>query len=145
MATASEPTSKLFEQAFDSFRKATQSALQMQQESYGQYAKLWSAGFPGADTAWNSKTQNVQQEWANTVTDLMQKHRAMLDQQYRAGIKSLEEAFRVAESENPEQLRERCESLCRSALDLMKETSETQMQQFQEAMNKWIQVCQTKP
>jgi hypothetical protein len=150
MATATEPTAKLFEQTFDSFRQATESALKMQQEMYGQWAKMWPTGMPipGTDPSSNAgmfNAQKIQQDWATAMAELMHKHREMLDRQYRSGIESLEEAFRAVSAENPDEMRGRCESLCRNALELIKETSESQLQQFQDAMNKWIDLCQTKP
>jgi hypothetical protein len=143
MSTATEPEMNLFEQSFNSVRKATEAALQMQQEVYSQWARMW-PGFAPAQNEWSASAQKFQRDWGNAVTEIMRKHQSMLDQQYRAGIKSLEEAFHAAESKDPEEMRDRYQSLCRNALDLLKETSESQIRQFQEATNKWIELCQVK-
>ncbi len=69
------------------------------------------------------------------------KHRDTLDRQYQAGLESLEEALRVAEASNPEDFRARTEQLVRKTLDCMREISETQMTEFQEAVNKWSELA----
>ena len=86
-----------------------------------------------------------QKEWSGTLTDIMSKHRAVLDQQYRACIDTLEESLRMASSKDPDELRERCGALCRKTLDVMKETSESQLRELQEATNKWIELWRTSP
>jgi hypothetical protein len=144
MTTATESATNLYEETFGSLRKATESALQFQQQMYSK----WSTMCPGlgqSNTDWNTNLKKLQKDWATMTTEVMRKHRAVLDQQYRSGIESLEEAFRLASAKDPAEFRDRCEALCRSALDLMKESSESQMRQFQEAMNKWVELCQTKP
>lgn len=144
MTTAAESTATLFEETFDSLRKATESALQTQQEMYGKWAKIW-PGMAMPQNDLTARARKFQTDWSGTITEMMQKHRELIDQQYRTGIESLEEAFRVAALDNPEELREGCEALCRKTLDLMKAASEKQMQQFQEAMEKWVEACQMKP
>jgi hypothetical protein len=144
MTTATESATHLFEETFGSMRKATESALQLQQQMYGQWATMW-PGLAQSNTDWSANLKKLQKDWAAMVTEMMRKHRTILDQQYRAGIESFEEGFRLASAKDPAEFRDRCEALCRSALDLVKESSETQVRQFQEAMNKWVELCQAKP
>src|SRR5438105_3078270 len=91
----------MIEQVLDNFRKASESTLQMQQELFKQWAGQWAA--PGATTAGNpaalaEQAQTFQKRWLETVTELMNKHRESLDAQYKAGIKAIEESFKVAEA-----------------------------------------------
>src|SRR5262245_16167606 len=143
MTTATESATNLFEATFNSLRQAAGSAVQLQQEMYKEWARLW-PGLAQSTVDWNANFQKSQKEWATRITGAMRKHLELVDQQYRAGIEPLEDAFQVAAAKDPEEFRERDEALWRKALNRVKETSETQMRQFQKSMNKWIESCQMK-
>jgi hypothetical protein len=64
-----------------------------------------------------------------------------MNKQYQATLESLDEALRLAESSNPEEFRKRTEQLCRKTLDCMREVSQVQMQEFQEAVSKWSELA----
>ena len=129
MSTATETAANPFEQTLEHFRKSAQSALTIQQELLGQWAKMWSAtgNLPtnGANGCKNSKAATPEPS-----IDLLRKHREILDRQHRAAIESLEETFHLVSSKDPEELCERCGALCRKMLDVMKETTESQMQEL---------------
>ena len=141
MTEAESPTA-LFEETTDQIQKATESFLEMQRDMYGKWAKM----LPGMNASpdWSAVKQTLKKDWAATASELMHKHREQIDHMYQTGIESLEKAFRVTEAESPEDFRERYDSLCRNSLDLMKSTAENQLQQLQEAVNKWIDLCQVK-
>ena len=54
---------------------------------------------PGA--AWLEQLSAAQKKWAETVTEMLNKHRETLDAQYKAGIRTIEEAFKVGEAKDP--------------------------------------------
>ena len=137
---ATETTSNLNEQVLDNVRKASEANLKMQQDVFRQWATLW-PGFPSPQTMWLDKMRDFQRQWANTVSDLARQHRDTFDRQYQAALESLEEALRVGESSNPEEFRQRTEQLCRKTLDCMREASEAQMKEFQQAMSKWSELA----
>jgi len=127
----------LFEQAFDHLRKTAESNIEMQQELFRQWSASW-PGFPQQETAWLERAQKFQKEWAKTVKELLSKHRETLDEQYRVVIDSLEEAFRVAQSSDPQEYAKRCETLCRKSLEALREVGEVQVKETQDALNKSI-------
>jgi hypothetical protein len=137
MATQTESPSSVFEQVFDSFRKAAESSVEMQQELFRQWGAGW-PGFPQPQNAWLERVQKFQKEWAKTVKELLGKHREILDEQYRLALDSLEEAFRVVQSSDPQEYAKRCEALCKKSLDVMREAGELQVKETQEALNKWM-------
>ena len=53
-------------------------------------------------------------------------------------IESLEEAFRVAESADPQEYAKRCEAMCKKSLEVLREVGEKQIKETQEALNKWM-------
>ena len=143
MVTATESSTASVEHTFENVRKAAESAIKMQQDMFAQWTKMW-PGLAQSKDELTGRSQQFQKDWVNTVTDLMRKQREVWDEQCRAGIESLEDAFRVASSKDPAELRERFESLFSKTMDVIKATSETQMRHFQEALQKWIELSQTK-
>ena len=142
MTEAESPTD-LFEETTDQMHKATESYLDMQREMVGKWATMLPAMTASSD--WLAVKQTLKKDWAATASELMHKHREQIDHLYQAGIESLEEALRVTEAESPDDFRERYDSLCRSSLNRMKSTCETQLQQIQEAVEKWIDLYQINP
>ena len=69
---------------------------------------------------------------------MLNKHRETLDAQYRAGIRTIEDAFRVGEAKDPEQFRKLTEELWRHSFECLKTVAEAQMRDFQAAMQKWL-------
>ncbi len=134
-------TSKdLYGDVMQNIRQAAESNLKLQQDMLRQWSSMW-PGFGNPQTAWVDKARDFQRQWANTVADLARKHGEVLDKQYQTALQSLEEALRVGEASNPEEFRQRTEQLCRKTLDCMREVSQTQMQEFQEAVSKWSELA----
>jgi hypothetical protein len=137
MATQTESPSNLFEQAFDSFRKTAEANIEVQQELFRQ----WGANWPGLgqpQNAWIERVQKFQKEWSKTVKEVLSKHREILDEQYELALDSLEEAFRVGQSTDPQEYAKRCESLCKKCLQALRDSGELQVKETQEALTKWL-------
>jgi broad specificity phosphatase PhoE len=137
MSTQTESVSSVFELAFENLRKTAESSIEMQQELFRQWGAQW-PGLPQPQTAWVERAQKFQKEWSKTVKELLSKHREVVDEQFEAAIESLEEAFRVAQSSDPQEYAKRCEALCKKSLVVLRETGEQQVKETQEALNKWI-------
>jgi hypothetical protein len=133
----------MFEQVMDTFRKATESTVQMQQQMLRQWTQQWPQmpGIPtiGFGAPWLEQFQAFQKQVASSVTDLLKKHRETLDSQYSAGIRTIEEAFRVGEAKDPAQLKHLTEELWKQSIECLKTTSESQMKEFQLVVEKWIE------
>lgn len=137
MTTQTETISNVFERVFESMRKAAEANLEMQQELFRQWGASW-PGFPPPQTTWLERAQKFQKEWAKTVKELLSRHREVLDEQYNLALESLDEAFRVLQSTDPQEYAKRCEALCRKSLDVMREAGELQVKETQEALNKLV-------
>ena len=144
MPTATEKQANPVEQTMDYWRKSTRWGLQLQEEVFDHWSKLWSGASPASEE-WAKRLQKFQTDWSNTVTEIMRKHRTMLDEQYGACVDALEESLRMYSLKDPDQFREHCGSACRKMLDVMKETSEAQVREFQEVTSKWIELWRTSP
>ena len=137
MSTQTESVSSVFEEAFENLRKTAESSVEMQQELFRQWGAKW-PGMPQPQNAWVEQVQKFQKEWSKTVKELLSKHREVLDEKYDLAIESLDEAFRVAESSDPQEYAKRCEALCKKSLEVFREVGEKQIKETQEALNKWM-------
>ena len=140
MATETvEAGSRVLEDVFQNVRRAAEANLKMHQEIFQQFSHMWP--FPTPQSIWIDKIRGFQKQWTTTVSDIARKHRGVIDKQYQAAIESLDAALEVAESTNPEECRRRTEQLCRKTLDCMREISETQLREFQDALARWTELA----
>jgi hypothetical protein len=140
MATQTESVTGLFEDVFDNVRKTAEANLEMQQELFRKWTSNWT-GLPQPQNAWVERAQSLQKDWAKTVKEVLVKHREVLDEQYRLALDSLEEAFRVVQSTDPQEFAKRCEALCRKTIEVMRDTTELQAKEIQDAFTKWIDLA----
>lgn len=134
----------MFDQVFDNFRKATETTLQAQQDLFRQWMSHWPM-FPMTSATPNSsgvseQVRTFQKQWTDSVTTLMTKHCEALDTQYRAGIKTIEDALRTTEAKSPEEFRKLTEELWRKSFEVLRQTIENQIRDFQVAIEKWSEL-----
>lgn len=131
----------MFDQLFESFRKASESSLHAQQEIFKQWLHHWPAAplaAAGASSDWNE----VQKRWFEATTEALNRHRAVLDSTYKSGIDVVEHSFRVSEARSPEDYRRLVEELWRKLSDTFKAQAETQFREFQTVTEKWVEQSQ---
>ena len=132
----------MFEQVYDSLRTATESSIHMQQEMF----KTWIGMWPGVPAMGNGggepfkKYQKFQQKWAEFVADMVKKQREVMEAQFSAGLKNIEEAFRLGEIKDPEEVRAKTIELWQKAVEFMRQMYEAQMRDFQAAVMKWTEM-----
>lgn len=139
----------MFDQVFENFRKATETTLQAQQDLFQKWVSLWpmfsmEPTTPGNNVAVNEQARSFQKQWTDTATALLTKHCEMLDAQYRAGVRTIEEALRTTEAKDPEEFRRLTEELWRKSSEVLKQTIENQIRDFQIAVEKWSEVMTQK-
>lgn len=143
----------MYDQMLDGFRRAAEATMQAQQELFRQWAqqvgKVPSA--PAAPTvpptpdptaAFNGMSDRMramQRQWADTVSRTLEKHRETLDAQYKLGIRTIEDAFRVGEAKDPEQFRRLVEELWRHSFDALKSVTEAQLSEFRSVLQDWTE------
>jgi len=128
----------MFDQILQNYRTATETTMQFQQMLLRSWTQQWPPGFGVSIpmTNWPDQARNVQKKLTETTTDLLNKHRETLDAQYRAGIRAIENAFRVGEAKDPEQFRKLTEELWRQSYECLKNLAESQMRDIQALMQK---------
>lgn len=122
----------MFDQIFDSFRKASESTLRIQQDVFKNWTQqvltIPSTFATGNPSEWSTA---LQRRWADQAIDLLNKHREALDSAYKSGISVIEQTFRVSDAKNPDDYRRTIEELWRQLFDAFKNQSETQFREFQ--------------
>lgn len=143
----------MFDQILDNFRKATESTIQLQQEMTRQWFQQW-ASMPGLPNPGNmfgttaaaapvasAPVASAPKQASEVVTELLNKHLKTLDAQYQAGIRTIEDAFRVLEAKDLEQFRKLTEELWRQSFNSLKTVIESQLRDFQTATAKGIEAA----
>ena len=93
-------------------------------------------------TAWLEQLSTAQRKCAEAVADMLKRHQETLDEEYRAGIRAIDDAFRVGEARNPEQFQRLSEELWRRNCEVLKTAVASQMHDVQSVMQKWYEaVC----
>lgn len=123
----------MFDQLFETFRKASESSLQMQQDFF----KQWLQTTPFANGNSGDLGQ-LAKRWQEQTSEALNKHRALVDSSYRSGIDVIEQTFRVSEARSPEDYRQLVEDLWRKLTDSFKLQTETQARDFQSATEQWL-------
>jgi hypothetical protein len=124
----------MFDQLIDGVRKASESSLQMQQEMFKHWTRLFTgpaqeAGAQaGAQAEWG---QTSQKRWLELGVEMLNRHREAVDSIYKSGIQLIEQTFHVTEAKSPDDYRRMVEDLWRKLFDLQKEQSESQFRDFQ--------------
>ena len=131
----------MFDQLFESFRKASESSLRAQQEIFKQWVQQWpsTTNATGASAEW---TAAFQKRWLEAATESLNKHRELLDSAYKAGIDMIEQTFRVTEAKSPDDYRRLVEELWRKFAETIKEQSENQFREFQKVAENWLTMAQ---
>lgn len=132
----------MFDQIFENFRKASESALQMQQDMYKQWAQQWPAAVSGIADAPVTSGKAAQKRWLELATESLDKQREALDASYKSGIELLEQTFKLSEATSLEDGRRMVEELWRKMFDTMKVQSETQFRDMQKAAELWLEMAQ---
>src|SRR5262249_14134568 len=86
------------------------------------------------------QVQKLQKKWKQTASELLKKQRAALEAQFSTRLEHLEEAFRMAEAKSPEEFRAKALELWSKTFDYLRQTAETQLREFQTAMEKWTEI-----
>jgi hypothetical protein len=133
----------MVDQVFETYRKASASFMQMQQDLIKQWAQQWpSASMEGAGTS-SEWYQRIQKRWRDFATDSLNMHRESLDSMYKAAIDLIMQAFRLSESSTPEDYQRAATELHRKMFETFKEQSEVQLKEMEKEVEKWFQLFPT--
>jgi hypothetical protein len=128
----------MFELVYENLRAATDASIRLQQEIFRKWAGLWPATpAPGGN---GEQLLGFHKRWAAFLAEQAAKARETLEAQFSAGLKNIEEAFRLAEAKGPEELHARTVELWQKSFDCLRKTYEAQVRDFQAAVAKWTEL-----
>jgi hypothetical protein len=117
---------------FESFRRTTESTLQLQRDFFGHWSQQWLSGplsTAGRSTVWY---QSLQRRWFVLTIGVLHKHRQAVDAAYRSGIELFEQICRLTDARSVEDTRKIMEAFWRKLFDVFRVQSETQLRDLQE-------------
>ncbi|MFO1095339.1 MAG: hypothetical protein U0992_18845 [Planctomycetaceae bacterium] len=125
----------MFNNVMDTFRQATETTVKLQQEMFKQWMSLCPT--PPSTPGWGREIQELQQQWAATVRDLVKQQATLTESQFKAGVQNIEQAFKCADAKSPEELHAKSLELWKQCFDNLRQVSESQLRGFESVMEKW--------
>jgi hypothetical protein len=133
----------MFDQMFETYRKTSESWLQMQQDMFRNVMQQWMAASPaatGAATDWN---RNFQKRFLDLAVEILNRQRQSLDGTYKSAIEILEQSSRISEAKTAEEYRRGVEDLWRRWFESVKTQSESQFRDVQNWAGKSLEIVQS--
>jgi hypothetical protein len=121
----------MFEQLFDTYRKTSESWLQMQQDMFRNAAQQWMTPSQNAANPATEWGRGFQKRFLELAVEVLNRHRESLDATYKSGIEMLQQLSRVSESKSAEEYRRGLEDLWRKWFESVKTQSESQFRNVQ--------------
>lgn len=131
----------MFEQVFENLQKATETSVKMQQDVF----QKWLEAFPGSPsvTTTTGSISQWQKNWEELTASMLQQQKEMVDRNYEAGIKALDDIFAVSESKSPQEFQQKITELYRKSFESLQHLSEAQLNEFKSAAEKWMDLVTT--
>ena len=129
----------MFEPVFDSLKQVTETGLRMQQELYEKWVGLFT-GVKPAQAPFAEQAQTFQKKWAGFLEEMLKKQRETLEAQFKAGVKNIEDAFRLAGTRDPEELRAKTTELWQKVFEALRQSYEAQLRDLQAIASRWTEL-----
>ncbi len=126
----------MYEKSFEDLRKATDAAIQVQQEMFWSWANFW-AGKP-------DEVKALQKNWVETYGELLKKQQETLEAQFKSGLKMIKDAFPVSTTASTEEVRGKLIEDWKKNFESHRQMVEAQMHSLQTAVAQWTDQA-TKP
>ena len=129
----------MFDQVFSNLQKATESSVKMQQEMFQKWVEAFPTTTPQIPTA-NDAMSQWRHKWESLVAESLKRQKEMVDRNYEAGIKALEDIFAVEEARSPQEYQQKVTELYRKSFESLRQLSEAQMTEFRSATEKFSEL-----
>lgn len=128
----------MFDQVFDSLRKATEETVRLQQEMFKKWVSLW-PGLP-LPGSWNEQAQEFNKKWTDAANEVLRRQRETMQSQFEAGLQNIEKAFQICEAKSGEELRSKTVELWQKCFYSLRQAFEAQMRDYQVAIGKLVEL-----
>ena len=126
----------MFDQVFANLQKATESTVKMQQEVLQKWVEAFPTPGSGVPASSTEALADWPKKWQELSVEILKRQKAIVDQNYEAGLKSLEDVFSVAEAKSPQEYQEKVTELYRKSFETLRELTEAQLNEFKAAAEK---------
>jgi hypothetical protein len=133
----------MFEQVFDSMRKAAAMNAQFQQELVKRWLALW-PGMAAPVPPPGDQAVALQKKWSETVSELVKRQHETQQELFAAGLQQIDQTFRLADIKDVETLRAKTLELWQRTFGMLQQGYEAQVRDFQTAVAKWTELMTTK-
>jgi hypothetical protein len=130
----------MFDLVFESLKKATEMSLQLQQDALRKGLGLWPCVPAASSGPFADQAQKFQKKWAEFFEEALKKQREALAAQFQAGLKYIEDGFRLAETKDPVEVRTKTVELWQKVFETLHQTIEAQMRDFQALAGRWTEL-----
>ncbi len=134
----------MLDQLFENFRKASESAMRMQQDALKNWVQGWPSTIPNPLGA-SDWGPIARKRWMEVALDVLNKQRQALDASYKSGIEVIEQGLRLAESSSADDYRRVAENLWRKFSESYRSQSEMQFADFVKWVEESFASAQRKP
>jgi hypothetical protein len=129
----------MFDQIYDSMRKAAELNVQFQQELVKRWVTMWPGTSPLVTPPGAEQAQAALKKWGEAVSEWVKGRNEAQQELFAAGVKQIEQAFRLAEVKDVDTLRARTLELWQKTFGLLQQCHEAQVRDFQAAVGKWAE------
>lgn len=139
MHQAQEKGRKALHEAFETIGRATGAAVEMQRDFLKMQEDLLGAWAGATRTPGERGSrptpdlEHFQGRWAESMDQMLQRRREVLDLQYHGALATMEQALCLGRTSSPEAFAERIEPFLRDTLAAWHKSSEAQLNEFQDA------------
>jgi hypothetical protein len=133
----------MYEQLFETYRKTSESWLQMQQDVFKNVMQQWLSATPNASNVATDWKRGYQKRWVDLTLEILNRHRQSLESMYGSVIKLFEQSARMSDAKSSDDYRRGLEELWRNWFDTMKSQSETQLRDLQNWAGKSLDIVQS--
>ena len=133
----------MYDQLFETYRKTSESWLQMQQDMFKNVVQQWLSATPNAAGVASDWNRTFQKRWIELAVEILNKHRESIDAMYRSVIQLIEQSSRMSEAKSSEEYRRIVEEMWRKWFESVKTQSESQFRDVQNWAGKSLEIVQS--
>ena len=133
----------MFQHLFDTYRKTSESWLQMHQDALRNVTQQWLATAPNATGAASEWQRTVQRRLLELTVDILNAHRQSLDAMYKSTIAIIEQSWHISEAKTAEDHRRAVDELWQRWFETVKTQSESQFRDLQTWAGKSLEIVQS--
>lgn len=133
----------MYDQMFETYRKTSESWLQMQQDMFKNVVQQWLASSPNAAGVATDWSRTFQKRCTDLAVEILNRHRESLDALYKSVIQLIEQTSKIQDAKSSEEYRRVVEEMWKKWFESVKTQSESQFRDVQNWAGKSLEIVQS--